>query len=131
MLSKLWGYIYINWLAHGFTLVSLFYLRKTWIEGADFYPNDSFYIGIGIVPVAWLFLYYLQGTYIEIKRIYRLRAITFTLSASIFGSLIIFFSLLLDDQVLEYTTYYESVSLLFLLHFCITFCLDWYLHLLS
>lgn len=122
MRSKLWRVIFIStdWLTAFLSWSLFFYLRKTWIEGADFYPNDSFYIGIGIVPVAWLFLYYLQGTYIEIKRIYRLRAITFTLSASIFGSLIIFFSLLLDDQVLEYTTYYESVSLLFLLHFCIT-----------
>ena len=122
MHSKFWRVLFIStdWLTAFLSWSIFFYLRKTWIEDADFYPNNSFYIGIGIVPIAWLFLYYLQGTYIEIKRIYRLRAITFTLSASIFGSLIIFFSLLLDDQVLEYTTYYQSVSLLFLLHFCTT-----------
>ena len=88
MRSKLWRVLFIStdWLTAFLSWSLFFYLRKTWIEGADFYPNDSFYIGIGIVPVAWLFLYYLQGTYIEIKRIYRLRAITFTLSCLLYTS---------------------------------------------
>ena len=79
--------------------------------------DRSFYIGLIIVPIAWLLLYYLQGTYLEIRRMYRLKAISLSLSATIIGSIFIFFILLLDDNVNAYTKYYQSLGILFFLHF--------------
>ena len=43
MRSKLWRVLFIStdWLTAFLSWSLFFYLRKTWIEGADFYPNDS------------------------------------------------------------------------------------------
>jgi len=122
MKKRIWRilFIFFDWISAFSSWFLFYYFRKTWIENTEFDIDNSFFIGIIVVPLAWLLLYYLQGTYIEIKRMYRLRAISFTISATIIGSLIIFFILLLDDDVKEYTTYYQSVSLLFLLHFSCT-----------
>jgi exopolysaccharide biosynthesis polyprenyl glycosylphosphotransferase len=85
-----------------------------------FIPNSTFYLGISLVPIAYILFYYLQGTYLNVRRLYRLKIIQHTLFASIIGSVLIFFILLLDDNVLSYRDYYYSFSVLFLSHFFIT-----------
>jgi exopolysaccharide biosynthesis polyprenyl glycosylphosphotransferase len=99
----------------------IFYVtRATWIEHKMFIPNSTFYLGISLVPIAYILFYYLQGTYLNVRRLYRLKIIQHTLFASIIGSVLIFFILLLDDNVLSYRDYYYSFSVLFLSHFFIT-----------
>jgi exopolysaccharide biosynthesis polyprenyl glycosylphosphotransferase len=60
-------------------------------------------------------LYYLQGTYHDIKRLYRLKLLNLTFFASVIGTLILFFGLLLDDEITEYHMYYKSVAYLFVI----------------
>jgi len=99
----------------------IFYVtRATWIEHKMFIPNSTFYLGISLVPIAYILFYYLQGTYLNVRRLYRLKIIQHTLFASIIGSVLIFFILLLDDNVLSYRDYYYSFSVLFLSHFFLT-----------
>ena len=99
----------------------IFYVtRATWLEHKMFIPNSTFYLGISLVPIAYILFYYLQGTYLNVRRLYRLKIIEHTLFASIIGSVLIFFVLLLDDDVLSYRDYYYSFSVLFLSHFFIT-----------
>jgi exopolysaccharide biosynthesis polyprenyl glycosylphosphotransferase len=99
----------------------IFYVtRATWLEHKMFIPNSTFYLGISLVPIAYILFYYLQGTYLNVRRLYRLKIIQHTLFASIIGSVLIFFVLLLDDDVLSYRDYYYSFSVLFLSHFFIT-----------
>ena len=119
MKSKNWRILFVfsDWLSAFSTWFLFYYFRKTWIENVSFDIDRSFYIGLIIVPIAWLLLYYLQGTYLEIRRMYRLKAISLSLSATIIGSIFIFFILLLDDNVNAYTKYYQSLGILFFLHF--------------
>lgn len=98
-----------------------YYLRKTTIEKVDFHIAESFYWGITLIPILWVLLYYLQGTYHDIKRLYRIKLFNLTFLGTLFGSVFIFFALLLDDAITEYQQYYKSMFLLFGLHFLIVF----------
>lgn len=100
---------------------TLFYIaRTTVIEEKVFVPNGTFYLGATVVPVGFLLLYALQGTYLNVKRLYRLKILQLTVFASFFGSILLFFLLLLDDDVSSYRSYYLSFSILLVCHLCLT-----------
>lgn len=112
--------IFIDWLTATFAWTLFFYFRKTIIEKKEFVTNDTFYLGAFIIPIAWLLLYYFQGTYHEIKRHYRFKLLNLTFFGSIIGTMIIFFTLLLDDQIDGYKNYYNLIVLIFTIHFLFT-----------
>jgi exopolysaccharide biosynthesis polyprenyl glycosylphosphotransferase len=100
---------------------TIFYTaRTTVIEHKVFTPNSTFYLGASLVSMCFVLLYALQGTYLNVKRLYRLKVVQLTIIASIFGSLMLFFILLLDDDVSSYRSYYLSFSILFISHLLLT-----------
>lgn len=113
-------FIFIDWLCAVIAWVLFYYLRKIYIEEVDFSIGESFYWGVTLIPIIWLILYYLQGTYYNIKRLYRFKVFNLTFSSTAIGSVIIFFTLLLDDEISGYQLYYKSIFLLFATHFIIT-----------
>ncbi len=98
-----------------------FYLRKIYIERTDFQVDETFFWGIALVPIAWVLFYSLQGTYHDVRRIYRMKIFNLTFVATVFGSIVIFFTLLLDDQVTSYKTFYNSILILAGTHFLCVF----------
>ena len=98
-----------------------FFFRKTLIENQAFEMDLNFWLGIALIPLFWMVLYFVQGTYIEIRRMFRLKLLNLTISISVIGSLIIFFSIILDDQVRSYEGYYWNLLILFVVHFGVTF----------
>jgi exopolysaccharide biosynthesis polyprenyl glycosylphosphotransferase len=101
----------------------LFYVyRITEIENAELTFKEGFFNGIIIVPLFWMFLYALQGTYHNVLRNYRLKTIKYTLFGTIIGVIIVFFSVLLNDfeHLYLYQQYYKLFFVLFVLHFSIT-----------
>jgi exopolysaccharide biosynthesis polyprenyl glycosylphosphotransferase len=106
---------------------ALFYLyRKKFIETAKFgyspeFDLDSkFYLGVLLIPVLWILVYAFAGTYSNIYRKSRLREFGQTLYISVIGVLVIFFTLLLDDTIVSYKSYYSTLFALLGLHFLIT-----------
>jgi exopolysaccharide biosynthesis polyprenyl glycosylphosphotransferase len=109
---------------------SLFFLyRKSSIEKTVFdqlieiFEDRNYYLGILIVPVFWLILYYILGTY-NANKIYRksrLRELSQTLFISLVGVIIIFFALILDDIIVTYKSYYQLFIILYLFHFGLTY----------
>lgn len=97
-----------------------YYFRKTSIEHETFSINERFILGIVIIPVIWIIFYAVQGTYQDVRKLYRLKVISLTSFATIFGSVVLFFALLLDDDVTTYTNYYRSLLALTVTHFSIT-----------
>jgi exopolysaccharide biosynthesis polyprenyl glycosylphosphotransferase len=63
----------------------------------------------------------MQGTYRDVFRKSRLKELQNTIIASVTGIIIIFFVLLLDDNIASYKNYYFSFLVLFLLHFSLTY----------
>jgi exopolysaccharide biosynthesis polyprenyl glycosylphosphotransferase len=113
-------FVFIDWLCAVIAWVLFYYLRKVYIEEVDFSIGESFYWGVTLIPIIWLILYHLQGTYYNIKRLYRFKVFNLTFSSTAIGSVIIFFTLLLDDEISSYQLYYKSIFLLFATHFIIT-----------
>lgn len=83
--------------------------------------DTNLYLGITIVPLFWLLLYYLAGTYRKVYRKSRLKELGQTFLVSLVGVTIIFFTLILDDIIISYKAYYRSFIALFGLHFTITY----------
>jgi exopolysaccharide biosynthesis polyprenyl glycosylphosphotransferase len=113
-------FVFMDWLGAVLAWVLFYYLRKVYIEEVDFSIGESFYWGVTLIPIIWLILYYLQGTYYNIKRLYRFKVFNLTFSSTAIGSVINFFTLLLDDEISGYQLYYKSIFLLFATHFIIT-----------
>ncbi len=100
--------------------ILFFYFRKTYIEFSIFTRDQQFYLGIIFIPLFWISLYALQGTYIEVKKLYRIRIIKLTLLGTTIGALCLFFILLLDDVIPSHQSYYKSLVALFSIHFGVT-----------
>lgn len=110
-----------DWLTALLSWASFFYIRKTEFEGVAFYANDRFLLGISLIPFIWLLIYALQGTYLDVRRLHRLKIFNHTFIATLIGSVLLFFTFLLDDEITGYKQYYRSLFLLFGLHFSLAF----------
>ena len=82
--------------------------------------DEKFFWVLLFIPLFWILIYYLTGVYKNIYRKSRLKEVGQTLLISIIGVLVIFFTLLLDDQVKSYKDYYQSILVLLGLHFGLT-----------
>jgi exopolysaccharide biosynthesis polyprenyl glycosylphosphotransferase len=104
-----------------------FYSRKITVDHQSFrlkeqiLIDNNLYLGLILIPVFWLALYLLVGTYYKIYRKSRLKELGQTILTSIIGVILIFFVVLLDDDVQSYKDYYLSFFILFLLQFGFTF----------
>ncbi len=107
---------------------ALFYIyRKISIEPEVFGYNipieigPIFYLGVFGLPLFWIFLYYVTGSYHDIYRKSRLRELGQTLLVVISGVIILFFLLILDDVIVSYKDYYSSFLVLASLQFTLTY----------
>ncbi len=119
-------YVIADWLTAGITWILFFSFRKIYLENSatgletiDF--NERFFFGLFVIPLGWLFFYAITGTYYNIYRKSRLKEMGQTLLQTTIGVIIVFFVLLLDDQLADYKNYYVSVAVLFGVHFVTTF----------
>lgn len=113
--------IIIDWLSAMTSWGLFYYFRKTAVENEVFRVNESFYLGLILVPILWIFLYYLQGTYHDVRRLYRMKISGLSFVSAILGTMILFFLLLLDDDISSYKAYYKLLFLLFTIHLMISF----------
>jgi exopolysaccharide biosynthesis polyprenyl glycosylphosphotransferase len=105
----------------------LFYFyRKFCIESTKYGVHipvqfdKKFIFGVALIPFAWVAFYAFTGYYNNIYRKSRLRDLGQTALNSVIGVLIIFFTLLLDDVIVSYRSYYDTFGTLLGLHFSIT-----------
>lgn len=119
-------YILFDFLAAMAAWVLFFLFRKIYIEPQVFglaVPitfGPRFWSGSLGLPFAWILLYYFTGFYKDMFRRSRLDDFVHTLTSTLLGVVVIFFLLILDDVILNYTNYYSLAITLFLLQFTIT-----------
>ncbi len=103
---------------------ALFYYFRAVAEGKSFdhgvIDDHNFWYGLVIVPLAWVIFYWIFDRYQDIYRLSRLTTLIRTFFLSLSGVVIIFFTLLLDDQADDITDYVQSFFRLFALHFSLT-----------
>jgi exopolysaccharide biosynthesis polyprenyl glycosylphosphotransferase len=120
-------YVVSDYLSAAVVWFLLFWFRKQYIDTAhsDYQiplENDTkLLLGIIAIPIFWIIIYQLTGYYKNIFRRSRLKELTQTIYTSFFGSLIIFFTLLLDDSVSSYKGYYQTFTLLLTLQIILTY----------
>jgi len=119
-------YVIFDWLA-AIIAWSLFFAYRKYVY--DPYITDlkkviltdeRFYQGLIIIPLSWLIFYSVLGHYKNIYRKSRIKELGQTFMASLIGVLIIFFAVVLDDDVKSYKDLYFYAVTLFSLHFTIT-----------
>lgn len=121
-------YVITDYFSAAISWFSLFMFRKVYIEPQKFgyeVPVDlesdlNLLLGLLIIPIYWLSIYTLTGTYREVLRRSRLREMVVTLNTAFLGVLVLFFLLLLDDEVKSYRDYYLTFLILFGIHFLLT-----------
>lgn len=84
------------------------------------FQDPKLYLGVVVIPVFWLILYILIGTYRKIYRKARLREFGQTVLISFIGVTILFFTLILDDIIINNKTYIEFFFVLLGLHLFFT-----------
>lgn len=104
---------------------TLFVYRRLVIDAGSFGVaqlnlSTNYYIGLVAIPVFWITIYFITGFYRDIYRRSRLKELIYTLNASVLGSIFIFFTLMLDDNVATYTDYYRGFLVYFSAHFFFT-----------
>jgi len=120
-------YFFFDWISAAGAWSLFFYYRKTFVESQKFgykvmmNMDERFIQGLLLIPLFWLISYVVFGTYRNVYRKSRLRELGQTLIVTLIGVTVLFFALVLDDEVLDYTTYYRSYAVLFGAHFGLTF----------
>ncbi len=87
------------------------------------FDDANYYLGLVVIPAGWLALYTILGTYRNVLRKARLKELLDTLLATLLGSVVIFFLLLLDDSVSSYRQHYLAFLFLLAIHFTVTYLL--------
>jgi len=124
---QVFKYVFFDLLSAAIAWSLFFFFRKysfdvyTFKELELIFQDPNFYIGIVVVPVFWLLLYTLVGTYRKIYRKSRLKEFGQTFLITLIGVTFIFFVLILDDQIATYHSYYQSFLTLLGLHFFFTY----------
>jgi exopolysaccharide biosynthesis polyprenyl glycosylphosphotransferase len=114
-------YILADFLSAALAWTILNYYRKTHIDEAPGPTFDNqFYLSVFILPLIWVLVYYLSGSYNNVLRKSRINEFVQTFTLSIIGVTVLFFVLLLDDSVVSYRSYYKLYFVLFSSHFLIT-----------
>ena len=112
-------YLVSDYVAAIITWVLFYFLRKK-ILGQPTPPDHQLWLGVVIIPIAWILFYALVGSYHSMYKKSRLTELTRTLVVSLIGCFLIFFLLLLDDVENDYSYYYKAFGVLFAMQFILT-----------
>lgn len=116
-----------DWLASAATWFLFFCYRKK-LEMVDVFNDFSIvtddknlWIGMIIIPICWLFLFMMAGAYRNVYLKSRVREFGQTVLVTLIGTIILFFSIILNDTIVNYRTYYALFAFLFMIQFALTY----------
>lgn len=98
----------------------LFYFLRKQLLHQPLAIDEKFWLGIFFIPIGWLLIYALVGSYHSVYKKSRLAEFTTTFICSISGCIALFFLFLLDDVQNDYSYYYSAFGILFGLQFLLT-----------
>ncbi len=116
-------YALADYLAALLSWVLFVLVRRMTIEGRPFderlFQDANFQYSLLVVPVVWMLVYVVLDSYHHVYRLSRLTEFSRTLLATFLGSLLLFFTILLDDLVNYlggYQGYYRALASLMGIH---------------
>jgi polysaccharide biosynthesis protein PslA len=128
-ISILW-YVVMDFITASLAWAAFFFIRKALLDetistAGKLQIDYKFWLGITLIPAAWLTGYTLVGTYHSLYKKSRLFEFTSTFVCTLIGSIILFFAFILDDTSNDYSYYYIAFTCLFGVHFILTFLGRW------
>ena len=122
-------YFFVDWVASILAWVLFYFFRKThedlyinyWDRITNSFTTPSFWLGVAIIPICWLILHAVTGAYEKVYMKSRLKELGQTFFITLLGVVILFFVVILDDDVISYKSYYQSFIALFTLQFLMTY----------
>jgi polysaccharide biosynthesis protein PslA len=114
-------YAIIDYISAALAWSVFFFTRKKLLH-EPIYSNDviqissTFWLGVFLIPVGWLILFLLIGSYQSIYKKSRLIEFTNTFICSLIGCIVLFFLFILDDAANNYSYFYTAFAVLFLVH---------------
>jgi len=82
--------------------------------------TQRFWLGTSTIPLGWLALYTLMGSYRNLYQKSRLSETTNTFIYSIVGCTTVFFAIVINDPVKDYHYFYQTYFIFFFIHFFLT-----------
>lgn len=92
------------------------YVETGIIDWAHIVQDRKLYYGLLLIPIIWMLAYSLFDHYKDVYRLSRIATFNRTVALSFFGVIILFFTILMDDIVLDYVSYVRPFLILFVLH---------------
>ncbi len=107
--------------------LAFYFFRANVLDDAGAFPisTRSWLLIVLIVPVCWLMLYTLAGTYHALYKKSRLEEFTLTFVCTLIGAIILMIAFVLNDPHSGNSYYYVSFGALVGIHFCFTFFGRW------
>ena len=121
-----WHYAIGDFIAGAIAWTALYAYRKVEIERVwDSYSGNlladaNYILGVVLVPLFWMGLYAVMGMYSNLRRRHKSQEFVNVLISTSIGSLLLFFSLLIDDYIVDYNQYYMTLGVLFVTHLSLT-----------
>jgi polysaccharide biosynthesis protein PslA len=106
-------YILSDFIASVFAWI-IFYFSRQYILQENFSVGPKFFIGLVIMPLGWVCIYTLLGSYRSLYNKSRLSEFFVTLSSTALGAILILFTFVLHDATGDNSIYYkEFLALVF------------------
>ena len=107
-----------------FAWLSFFIFRKyaesSYFSLVEVFQDQKLWFGLIFIPLFWMLLYSIFDRYKDIYRLSRISTLKRTFWITLIGVALLFFTVLIDDSVLNYISYFQSFLTLFLIHFLLT-----------
>lgn len=124
-----YGYVWMDFITASLAWAITYFLRKEFLglpvrDEEGLVVDAKFWLGIILIPLGWLILYSLVGTYHSLYKKSRLREFTLTLLWSLLGAAFLYFTVMLNDLRnvnADYRYYYAAFFSFLFIHFTCTF----------
>ena len=122
-------YFFTDWIASILAWTLFYFFRKAhedlyinyWDRITHSFVTPSFWLGVILIPMGWLVLHAVTGAYEKVYYKSRLKELGQTFFITLLGVVILFFVVILDDEVASYKSYYQSFIALFTFQFSLTY----------
>ena len=120
---ELFKYLVSDYITSVFSWLLFYVFREKFIEyplkleWTEILNNDNLWLGTILVPLGWIVLNSSLGLYSNIFRKSRLKETGVVFLSCVIGALVLFFLLVLNDDIDSYTSYYKSILFLFSIQF--------------
>ena len=122
-------YFFTDWIASILAWTLFYFFRKAhedlyinyWDRITHSFVTPSFWLGVILIPMGWLILHAVTGAYEKVYYKSRLKELGQTFFITLLGVVILFFVVILDDEVASYKSYYQSFIALFTFQFSLTY----------